>query len=530
MMLARQSKLNMFMVLLSYLYATDGARILGIFPMPAKSHMIVHSALMKELARRGHEVTVFSPFPEKFPIPNFTDIEFKLSYSELLQVSVPGMLDMFNMDKLWFFQTEKIFWDIGIGLCNIFLQDDAIQRLLFSSKEEFDLLITSAFTYDCVFGMGYKLNIPIVKICPFGGREWMDEWFANPSPYAYVPEILQEHSERMNLWQRIHNTLTEIHAKLGRIFYVIPQHDAILRKHLHSNDIPSIWELQKSTALILFNNHFSTSYPRPLMPNMVEVGGMHISPPKKLCADLQRYLDESSDGVIFFSMGSNLRSSNMKNATRNAFLQAFSKLKQKVLWKWETDSLPGKPNNVKLGKWLPQSDILAHPNVRLFMTHGGLLSTQEAVVRGIPIVGIPIYGDQGYNLAKIVSAGIGIKLDVANITTESVLWAVNEVLNNPRYRENMQRLSRIYRDQPLTPLEQAAFWTEYVIRHKGAPHMRSAALDLSWYQYFLLDVIAVLSLVAACVLSAVFLISRAVIRRISYITPRIIVHGSKKNN
>lgn len=66
------------------------------------------------------------------------------------------------------------------------------------------------------------------------------------------------------------------------------------------------------------------------------------------------------------------------------------------------------------------------------MTHGGLLSTQEAIARGKPIVGIPIYGDQGYNLAKIVSAGIGIKLDFTNITTEAVLWAVNEVLNNPR--------------------------------------------------------------------------------------------------
>jgi hypothetical protein len=49
--------------------------------------MTVHSALMKELARRGHQVTVFSPFPEKNPIQNFTDIEFKLSYSELLQNS-----------------------------------------------------------------------------------------------------------------------------------------------------------------------------------------------------------------------------------------------------------------------------------------------------------------------------------------------------------------------------------------------------------------------------------------------------------
>jgi glucuronosyltransferase len=195
-----------------------------------------------------------------------------------------GTLDMFNMDKMWYFQSVKIYWDIGIKHCDIFLQNEAIQTLLFSSKEEFDILITSAFMYDCVFGIGYKLNLPVVKICPFVGAKWMDEWFGNPTPYAYVPDIFQEYSERMNLWQRIRNTLAEIHMKLGRIFYVIPQHDALLRKHLNSSKIPSIWELQKSTALILLNSHFSISYSRPLMPNMVEVAGMHIAPLKKLCA------------------------------------------------------------------------------------------------------------------------------------------------------------------------------------------------------------------------------------------------------
>jgi hypothetical protein len=80
-------KTNILIMLISCLCATDGANILGIFPMPARSHMIIHSALMKELARRGHQVTVFSPFPEKHPIQNFTDIEFKLSYSELLPKS-----------------------------------------------------------------------------------------------------------------------------------------------------------------------------------------------------------------------------------------------------------------------------------------------------------------------------------------------------------------------------------------------------------------------------------------------------------
>jgi glucuronosyltransferase len=63
-------------------------------------------------------------------------------------------------------------------------------------------------------------------------------------------------------------------------------------------------------------------------------------------------------------------------------------------------------------------------------------------------------------------------------------------------------------------LEQAVFWTEYVIRHKGAPHMRSAVLDLTWYQYYLLDVIAVLALTVGSILFFVLLVLRIVLRKV----------------
>jgi glucuronosyltransferase len=63
----------------------------------------------------------------------------------------------------------------------------------------------------------------------------------------------------------------------------------------------------------------------------------------------------------------------------------------------------------------------------------------------------------------------------------------------------MQQLSALFRDQPETPLQQAVYWTEYVLRHKGAHHMRSAALDLAWYQYFLLDVIGLMALCLAVI-------------------------------
>lgn len=51
--------------------------------------------------------------------------------------------------------------------------------------------------------------------------------------------------------------------------------------------------------------------------------------------------------------------------------------------------------------------------------------------------------------------------------------------------------SEIFKDRPLSPAQQVVYWTEYVIRHKGAHHLKSHAIHHTWYQYYLLDVIAV---------------------------------------
>lgn len=54
-------------------------------------------------------------------------------------------------------------------------------------------------------------------------------------------------------------------------------------------------------------------------------------------------------------------------------------------------------------------------------------------------------------------------------------------------------LSNLFKDQPMSPAESVVFWTEYVIRHKGAPHLKSHAFNLTWYQYFMLDVIFIVA-------------------------------------
>ena len=191
---------------------------------------------------------------------------------------------MFKRTKFSLFKEIKFYWDLGIRLCEILIQHKDLQDIIKSKREEFDVIITSALFNECVFGISYMLDKPVIKMCAYGGSKWMDEWVGNPSPYAYLPQISSDYDDRMNFWQRTLNTLSETYKKLGRIFYVIPQHDAILRKYFNSSNIPSISVLQKSTALLLINQHYSIGHPRPLMPNTVEIGGIHINPPKKLNA------------------------------------------------------------------------------------------------------------------------------------------------------------------------------------------------------------------------------------------------------
>lgn len=241
--------------------------------------------------------------------------------------------------------------------------------------------------------------------------------------------------------------------------------------------------------MIFVNTHRSTSKPRPQMPGILQIGGAHIKPPKPLATDLQQYIDESEHGVIFFSLGSFLQSSEMPKEKIETLLNVFSKLKQRIIWKFEDESYKV-PSNVLVKKWLPQSDILAHPNVVLFITHGGMSGTFEGTARGVPMLFIPIFGDQLRNSLKSVSTGNALMLAFSDLSVASLSEKLEEMLTNKVYFNRAKELARIFNDNLVHPMDEAVFWIEYVIRSKGAPHLKSHAINLSWFTYLLLDVFA----------------------------------------
>lgn len=133
--------------------------------------------------------------------------------------------------------------------------------------------------------------------------------------------------------------------------------DRLVKQYL-GEGIPSVTELAKGTSAMFVNTHYSLSGVKPLTPNVVELGGIHIKESKPLDAALQKYLDNAEHGVIYVSWGSMIRAETLPMEKREGLLKAFSQFKQNVIWKWENETLQNQPSNVLIQKWLPQRDIL----------------------------------------------------------------------------------------------------------------------------------------------------------------------------
>ncbi|XP_055903464.1 UDP-glucosyltransferase 2-like [Eupeodes corollae] len=466
----------------------DGYKILGVFPSSSPSHYILGSALLKGLAAKGHKVSAITAFPHNEQIENYEEIPIPKvleSFEDVLKdIEKPGGKSLL--------QYYNSIMTTGSTLSEKVLEQPIVQRLLTSKNRTFDLIICEIYLNDALYGLGQHFNAPLITLSPMGSSLLSSILSGAPIPPSFVPNILLGSTDRMNFVERALNLAVLTVENIIYQLYWLPYQSKVYNKFFPNAKL-TFEEVMMNVSLILLNQHFSISNPEPLLQNMVEVGGLHISRQKQLLPlEIQTFLDKAHDGAIYFSLGTNCKSSGLRMEAIEAMLRVFRSMKQRVLWKYENASLPGKSDNVLIRNWFPQNDILAHPNVKLFITHGGLLSTTEAVYHGKPLLAIPVLMDQFMNVARAVEKGYAIKLSTSQLSSDDIFKrTLTELLTDPKYSSKAKQISASYRDQPLEPLEVAIFWVEYVLRHKGAPQLLSTALNLNFFQYHSLDTIAV---------------------------------------
>ncbi|XP_011690798.1 PREDICTED: UDP-glucuronosyltransferase 2C1-like [Wasmannia auropunctata] len=457
----------------------NGARILAIFPFNVKSHYIVFEPLLKRLSARGHEIVAVTHFPQRIRLANFTDVD--------VSSALPSRINTIPLINITIWQSILRF--MSSEFCEFVLSHPEIKRII-NAKEHFDLLVIEMFASDCFLGIAHALNISkIVGAISSAGLLRTNVMLRNPENPSYIPNYFSSYTGRMNLLERSFNTVLLLIVNSG--FRILSDRSSyeVARKYL-GHDLPDFDALRSRISLILTNGHPAVSVARPLAPGVKEIGGIHIpiSGPKPLPMDLQDYLDsQSRNGVIYFSLGSQIDTSTIPNQVFAALYRAFEQVPQQILWTCAKERMPPLPGNVKCIGWAPQLSVLCHSNTRLLIYHGGLLGLQEAIYCGVPILGIPVFGDHRLNMAYVVEKGLALQLDLQQFSYKRFSSSLNEILSNKSYTEMARKASFQFKDRLMSPVEEATYWVEHTIRH-DPNFLKTAAIELTWYEYLLLDV------------------------------------------
>ncbi|MBK5503336.1 MGT family glycosyltransferase [Bacillus sp. RC55] len=102
------------------------------------------------------------------------------------------------------------------------------------------------------------------------------------------------------------------------------------------------------------------------------------------------------------------------------------------------------PYNFKVYNYVPQLEVLKHTDV--FVTHGGMNSSSEALYYGVPLVVVPVTGDQPLVAKRVAEVGAGIRLDRKELTPELLREAVKKVMDDATFKEKSRKVGETLRD------------------------------------------------------------------------------------
>ncbi|KAM9440742.1 UDP-glucuronosyltransferase 2A1-like [Clarias gariepinus] len=472
------------------------------------SHWYNMRNIVEELMDRNHTVTVLthsaSPTVKNGPKDRFKFMVFKISMEQREADNVwQNFISVWMQEGSTTFQKLNLFWNMLSRMSNytevicdgLFANRDLVTLL---KEQHFDVLLYDPMM-PCAGMMADLLMIPSVLSIRASFASNIERFCGQmPAPPSYVPAAsVQGHlTDLMNFKERLENMLLYIgHSAIVLLIYMFTSDKNFFKM---TDKVLTPCESFGKADIWLIRSYWDFEYPRPLLPNFKFVGGLHCKPAKPLPKEMEDYVQSSGDdGIVVFSLGSMIK--NLSKARLNDITPALGKIPQKVVWGYTGVKPETLASNTRIYDWIPQNDLLGHPKTKVFITHGGTNGIYEAIYHGVPVVGLPLFADQPDNINHIKTKGAAVMLDITKMKSKDLTQAINDVINNPSYKENMMRLSRIHHDQPMKPLDQAVFWIEFVMRNKGAKHLRVEAHNLKWYQYHCLDVAAFLLSITALI-------------------------------
>ena len=375
------------------------------------------------------------------------------------------------------------------NFCHDFYEEPNVQGLL-NSNTKFDLLITFSLFDGCGLSLGQHLGInntvlhapgPFltpIQLARFGIPIYASSYKINGIKLSDSRQLRKSILARAV--ELIKGTVAyAINSVLWR--YCI---DSVAHKHLPS--YTGYQNLYGSTRMIFMNYHPHplVDQPFPLGPGVINLGGTtckthynshEIEQPLKDFVDL-------SPGFILISFGSHVKS--LSEEEVQLWVEVFSQLPYQIVWRL-TGHSTALTDNIMTSEWLPQQALLLHPNVKLFITHGGYASKIEAVCAGVPMLFVPRFAEQFDSAQYNTEIGMAeqVIMKPGQTTVGEIATKISKTVRQCTFK--MKELSSQIRKTRVTDQQVMGYLGMAVSGHSLFPGYQP------WWQLFYLDIILV---------------------------------------
>lgn len=249
----------------------ESERILALAPVSGKSHWNFMKAILRVLTDHGHQVTVFTSFPDGNR-DNYTEVDLS---KEIIPV---GNVNINLIQKSFTKPTDYIkFINTCSRICCEKMYENEIAKNIISDLHyNFDVVFTELMASECVSYFSAKLNIPLVYIITPPTIISQIEYSVlghYPNP-AIVTHILGGGDIPTTFHQRFTNTILSIYATCLLQFEIWT---SIKFDKKIFDQVETV-----KPSIVFSNSHYITDSVRPILPNVIRVGGIHLSPPKKI--------------------------------------------------------------------------------------------------------------------------------------------------------------------------------------------------------------------------------------------------------
>ena len=476
-----------YLMVLQLLTCITGKHVI-MLPMPFKSHIEYHSIVAQAIIKLGHEVWIAVP-DSLLPMASGS-----FSNIHLVPYTIPFDIEAATIMNFpeHYFRGESVNYDelemIMKNHCKRLLRNHTMFKLLKAIKPDFVVIDNLSFVYLLVI-LPYKLGVPFA----FVGSSYDPIAQRVPFSPAVTPLPVFPYSDHMTFFQRVKNTVVFLKQCWT---YRDKYEDAVADFAPEKPAIPVDMLVARAEIWLVEMDHI-LDYPKPSMPNVKFIGGTVKGPPSTLPDEFKTFMDTASDGVVVISFGDYVL--NLPVDISNKLFEVFDNLPMKIVFRSNLTSR--NPSKVLISSSIPQNDLLAHPNTKVFVSHCGKDSQYEALYHAVPVVATPIFYDQPYNAERMRVKGLAEVINLRTCTVDKMTAAILQVANQPKYKHAISATSRLFRQQFHIPVDVAAFWIDHVMMYGGA-YMRSAGQDMSMHEFLIFDVIAFL-IVTFCFLFAV---------------------------